>query len=102
MQVLPIASRLLSPVLAGEKTHTIRWREGRVAPGPLTFRDEADPSRRVRVRVHRCTDMPLRAAAGFVGRAADWPDDAMLAGMREHYPTITLDDEVQVVEFARP
>ncbi len=102
MQRLPIASRLFADAASGAKTHTIRWREARIVPGPLTFHDAAAPARTARVAVHRCTDMPLREAAAFVGRAADWPDDVMLEGMRAHYPAIALDDTVQVIEFAAP
>ena len=102
MQELPIAPGLLAPVLDGQKTHTTRWREARIDPGPLIFRDAADPRRTGAVQVPCRTDMALREAAAFAGRAADWPDEVMLAGMRVHYQDIALDDEVQVIEFARP
>ena len=50
------------------------------------------------VSVVRCTDMPLSKAAVYLGMAHEWPDDVMLAGMREHYPDIKLSDIVQVIE----
>ena len=96
VQSLDVVPRLFPGILAGEKTHTIRWREGMIRPGSLRF-DCAGQA--VLVDVTRVTDMPLRAAAAFVGMAAEWPDAVMLVGMREHYPGITLDDVVQVVEF---
>jgi hypothetical protein len=54
------------------------------------------------VEVFRCTDLPLSDAAAFVGRASEWPDDVMLAGMREHYPDIELSSAVQIIEFHPP
>ena len=100
-QRLLVAARLFPAILAGEKTHTIRWRETRIAPGPMLYLCDGSDRRTV-VEVWRCTDMPLREAAAFLGRSADWPDPVMLAGMREHYPSITLDEVVQVVEHHPP
>lgn len=99
LQSLHVVARLFPLILSGEKTSTIRWREMRVVPGPLRFL--CGPAK-AEVRVIRCTDMPLAAAAAYLGRSADWPDAVMLAGMREHYPAITLADVVQVVEFLPP
>ncbi len=42
--------------------------------------------------------MPLASVAAYLGKSDEWPDDVMLAGMREHYPGIELNDIVQVVE----
>ena len=86
-------------MLSGGKDHTIRWREMRISPGPLRLYDEVRPERDVTVMVSRCTDMPLKEAAAFVGRADEWPDEIMLAGMRQHYPKIAMEDTVQVIEF---
>ncbi len=99
LQHLGVVKRLFPLIVSGVKTSTIRWREQRVRPGPLQFQCDEDPSQMVVVTVTRCTDMPLTDAAGFVGRADEWPDEVMLAGMREHYPEIRLSDIVQVVEF---
>ncbi|MFC2968311.1 ASCH domain-containing protein [Acidimangrovimonas pyrenivorans] len=98
MQALPVVARLFPAILAGEKTHTIRWREARIVPGPMTYLCEDAPGQRAVVVVTRVTDLPLREAAALVGMEAEWPPEVMLAGMREHYPEITLDDVVQVVE----
>jgi len=102
MQSLPVVARLFPLILSGEKTSTIRWREGPIGLGPLKFLCEGDPDKSVVVEVLRCTEMPLCEAAAFVGRAEDWPDDVMLEGMREHYPAIELSSRVEVVEFALP
>lgn len=101
MQTLEVVSRLYPDILSGAKTSTIRWRELRISPGPLVFVDQGDPARRVEVVVWDVRDLPLRDAAADLGRASEWPDDVLLAGMREHYPEITLDDVVQIVWFER-
>ena len=102
MQSLRVAGRLYPDVSSGEKTSTIRWREPRIVVGPMTFIHHEQPEKTVVVTVTRCTDMKLRKAAELVGRADEWPDEIMLAGMREHYPEIELNSVVQVVEFKLP
>ena len=100
MQHLEVAGRLWDDLLEGRKTNTIRWREMPVAQGPLTFIRSDDPAQRVVVEVLRCTELPLRQAAEFLGKEDIWPAEVMLSGMRSHYPEITMDDTVQVIEFA--
>ena len=102
MQSLKVAGRLFPLVLSGEKTHTIRWRETRIRPGPMRYVSDGDPEKTVVVLVTRCTDVPLSKAATLVGKQDIWPDPIMLSGMREHYPNIELDDIVQVVEHLTP
>jgi hypothetical protein len=102
MQSLKIVDRLFPLVLNGEKTHTIRWRETRIRPGPMCYVCDGDPEKTVVVLVTRCTDVPLAQAAALVGKQDIWPDPIMLSGMREHYPDIELDDIVQVVEHLTP
>ena len=80
MQSLDVVARLLPLILTGEKTNTIRWREATIIPGPLRFVCLTEPSRTAVVTVTRCTDMPLRDAADFVGKAHEWTDEIMLAG----------------------
>lgn len=46
--------------------------------------------------------MPLVDAAGYLGTETEWPPEAMLDGMREHYPDIELHDIVQVIEHLSP
>lgn len=100
IQSLVVVKRLFPQVLSGEKTSTIRWRERRIVPGQLKFICNESPELTVLVEVHRSTDMPLSAAAAFVGRTDDWPDEVMLNGMREHYPDIQMSSTVQVIEFS--
>lgn len=97
MQALPVVARLFPAILAAEKTRTIRWREPRIVPGPMEYVCEGSGLRAV-VKVTRVTDVALRDAAALVDLEAVWPPEVMLAGMREHYPRITLDDVVQVIE----
>jgi hypothetical protein len=102
VQSLGVVQRLFPDVVSGAKTSTIRWREARICSGYMTYICDGAPDRTVMVWVTHCTDMPLCDAAAFVGRQDDWPDAVMLDGMREHYPAITLDDVVQVVEHLTP
>ncbi len=84
MQTLKVVKRLFPEVESGEKTSTIRWRELRIQPGLMIYECDTDPRKAVTVFVTSCTDMPFSQAAAFVGRNDEWPDDVMLAGMREH------------------
>ena len=102
MQQLTVVARLFPRILSGEKTSTIRWRETSIVPGPMTYVCEGEPTKTVVVVVTQCTSMPLSEAAAFVGKAGVWPDDVMLAGMREHYPDIELSDVVEVIEHRPP
>ena len=102
VQTLSLAGHLFPRVLSGEKTSTIRWQEAPVTVGPLALVHDDEPSRIAVVNVRRCSEMPLSMAASFLGKAEEWPDDVMLAGMRDHYPAIELSDLVQVVEFDPP
>lgn len=102
MQELGIVARLYPLVLSGEKKSSIRWREGDIQPGLLTYRCGENPALTAVVLVTRVTAMPLSEAAAFVGREREWPKDVMLSGMREHYPAIEWDDEVVVVEHLSP
>lgn len=99
IQTLAVVERLFPLILRGDKTSTIRWHEPEIIPGRLRFISEGAAAETFIVEATRCTQMPLSEAAAFVGRAEEWPDAVMLAGMREHYPDITLADIVQVVEF---
>ncbi len=102
MQILGVAERLFPAIVSGEKMSTIRWRERQIVPGVLTFVCDEQPEQTIEVKVFRCTKMPLSDAAAFVGKAAEWPDEDMLEGMREHYPAIKLSSIVQVIEFELP
>jgi hypothetical protein len=102
MQTLGVVPRLFPDIVGGRKTSTIRWREGPIVPGLLRYVCDGDPALTTIVLVTRVTAMPLRAAASHLGRAEDWPDAVMLEGMREHYPDISLDDMVEIVEHLSP
>ncbi len=98
MQSLGVVNRLFAHILSGAKTSTIRWREAPTSLGPMRYVCEDAPDQTVVVDVVCCTDMPLQKAAAYLGMANEWPDEVMLAGMREHYPDIKLSDIVQVIE----
>ena len=98
LQTLGVVGRLFPLVVSGEKTSTIRFREARIVPGPMRYVCDDDASKSVVVNVVKCTDMPLAEVATYLGKTAEWPDDVMLNGMREHYPEIEMTDIVQVIE----
>ena len=102
MQTLYVVPRLFPAILDGGKTSTIRWREGPIEPGPLLYVCDGAPERTAIVHVTRVTTVKLRDAARFLGREEEWPAPVMLEGMREHYPAITLDDDVDIVEHLTP
>ena len=97
MQTLAVVRRLFPLILSGEKTSTIRFREPRIVPGPMRYVCD-DTGKTAVVNVVKSTEMPLAAVAAYLGKTAEWPDEVMLSGMREHYPRIELSDIVQVVE----
>ncbi|MBN33994.1 MAG: hypothetical protein CMM46_04315 [Rhodospirillaceae bacterium] len=102
MQSLGVVGRLFPEILNGSKTSTTRWRELRIEPRRMTCICDDDPSSTVVVWITRRTDFPLRDAAALVDHEDDWPNHVMLAGMREHYRDITLDDTTQIVEHLPP
>lgn len=102
MQTLGVVPRLFPLVESGEKTSTIRWRETPIVTGPMRYVCDGDASRTAIVEVTRVTRMRLDRAAAFLGRQDEWPASVMLEGMREHYPDITLGDEVVVIEHKTP
>ena len=102
MQKLDVVERLFPLLVSGEKTSTIRFREQHIQLGPMVYWCEGDSTRTVTVWVNSCNDMPLSEAAEFLGKTEEWPEEAMLEGMREHYSDIQLSDVVQVVEHYNP
>ncbi|OON38827.1 hypothetical protein BTJ39_16685 [Izhakiella australiensis] len=102
MQYLEIVPRLIPAVRNGTKRHTIRWQEGAVRCGPLTYINQQDPSERLVVWVTEVKTMSLSQAADYLGMSAEWPDPIMLAGMREHYPAIELDSAVVIIHHLSP
>jgi hypothetical protein len=102
MQSLRVIGRLFPDILSGAKRSTIRWRETRIAPGYMLYIRDDDPDQTVLVWATKCTDMPLSEAAAYLGREKEWPKEVMLEGMREHYPGIEWNDEVQIVEHMTP
>ncbi len=102
LQTLLVVKRLFPHILSGAKTSTIRWREAPITLGPMRYICDGAPDQTVVVNVVRYTDMPLSEASAYLGMANEWPDDVMLAGMREHYPDIKMSDIVQVIEHDPP
>jgi hypothetical protein len=102
LQNLEIVPRLLPEVRAGQKFHTIRWREREIVPGPLLYVNAQDPCDTVVVWVTHVENMRLSDVAARLGKSKEWPDDDLLTGMREHYPCIEMDSEVVIIHHLPP
>ncbi|MDF0733033.1 ASCH domain-containing protein [Pseudomonas entomophila] len=102
MQSLEIVPRLLPEVRSGRKQHTIRWRERNVVPGPMLYVNSENSCDTLVVWVTQVETMPLRSVARYLNRTGEWPDPVLLEGMREHYPEINLDSEVEVIHHFTP
>jgi len=102
MQQLTLVPRLMPAVRCGEKTATVRWQEGDSKKGPLRRVNQQDPDDALVVWVTQVDTLLLRDVAAALGWQAEWPEAFMLAGMREHYPAITLSSEVQVIFHLTP
>lgn len=97
MQSLKIVPRLLPEIQSGLKTHTIRWREKKIVPGPMLSVNDSDISDKILVFVTKVEKMPLSAVAFYLGKQNEWTDDGLLLGMREHYPEIEMDSVVDII-----
>jgi len=102
MQTLTLVPRLVPDVRSGVKTSTIRWQEGDVVTGPLKLVNQEDATDTVIVWVTRIETLRLNHIAARLGKEAEWPDAVLLAGMREHYPEISLSSEVQMITHLTP
>lgn len=102
MQSLMIVPRLLPEVRAGHKLHTIRWREPEIVPGIMLYVNTQDASDTVQVVVTCVETMKLSDVADRMGKSQEWPDQVLLQGMREHYPAIVMDSEVEVIYHLPP
>ncbi|MDH2067126.1 ASCH domain-containing protein [Pantoea sp. GD03673] len=102
MQQLTLVPRLMPVVRRGKKTSTVRWQEGEIVTGPLTLVNQQDEADTVIVWVTQIETLRLNEVAARLGKAAEWPDAKLLQGMREHYPAIRLDSEVQLITHLTP
>ena len=93
---------LFPDVRSGKKQHTIRWREGKIIPGPMLYVNADDDSETLVVQVTEVKTMKLFFVASYLGRLEEWSDEVLLSGMREHYPDIRLDSEVEVIHHLAP
>lgn len=102
MQELTLVPRLMPEVRRGEKTSTVRWQEGEIVTGPLRLVNQQNAADSVVVWVTRIDTLRLSDVAAALGKEAEWPDAVLLAGMREHYPAITLACQVQLITHLTP
>ncbi|MEL7696423.1 MULTISPECIES: ASCH domain-containing protein [Pantoea] len=86
MQQLSIVPRLLPAVRRGEKTHTLRWQEGDIHPGPLRYCNQQNPADTLVVWVTSVETLPLcgsgeiRKAGRVAGCGAAGRDARTLSG----------------------
>lgn len=102
IQKLELVDEQFPALLRGEKTDTIRLNEGDIKPGFLLFYSSSGKERAV-VWVTEINYMPLRNVGKKVGYTKRTPDDeTCLRHMKKHYPDITLDTEILLVEYLSP
>ncbi|MBY4890687.1 ASCH domain-containing protein [Pantoea sp. DY-15] len=77
---------MLSYVRSGLKSHTIRWHDKEIIPGPMLQVNASDSSWTVLVIVTEVKEMSLSSVATYLGKQSEWTEDVLLLGMREHYP----------------
>ncbi|NCC21006.1 MAG: ASCH domain-containing protein [Alphaproteobacteria bacterium] len=98
IQTLELADSLFPQVLAGEKTRTLRWREGEIRPGYLLYTSFDNPAWKALVWVTGCRDAPMNEMAPLYDMS---PED-LHKSMQRHYPDIEIDSPVTLVEHLTP
>jgi hypothetical protein len=98
MQMLELVDRRFPALLSGRKTSTIRWNEGVIKPGFLLYVSCSGKERAI-VWVNEVNRIPLRDIGKKIGYDAHHKDENhTLELMRLHYPAITLDTEIDLIE----
>lgn len=98
LQRLELADELFPDLMSGKKTDTLRWNEGTFELGYLEFYSKKDISRRATVLVTGIRKGTLSSFARHYGQSVE----LLLLRMQKHYPDITLNDGVTLVEFMSP
>ncbi len=98
IQSCELVDRRWQALLDGLKLDTIRFNEGDFSTGFLVYYNSSKTQKTV-VWVKEVSKIQLRNIGRKIGFDAHRPDnEAMLAIMRRHYPEITLDTVVTLVE----
>ncbi len=92
IQTLELVDRRWPALLNGEKTDTIRWKEGMIKPGLLKYVACGDRNTTAWVWVVSVRKMLLKD----VPNEPDKQD--LLKRMQKHYPAITLTTEIDFIE----
>lgn len=98
IQTLELADSLFPQLLAGEKTRTLRWREGDVRPGYLLYYSYDNPAWKVLVWVTGCREAPMSEMAPLY----DMSPESLHKAMSRHYSEIEIDSPVTLVEHLTP
>lgn len=98
IQKLELVDRRFDALVEGEKTSTVRLDEGRIEKGFMLYYSSSR-TRHAVVMVTDVDDVPLGKVGNIVGFDDHTPDnETMLAQMQRHYPDITLDTKVMLVQ----
>jgi len=95
IQFLELADDLFPKILNGEKTNTLRWNEGNIKEGYLTFYKTSNPSVKCNVLVSSIETAPMKDFAHKYNMSSQDLHFEML----RHYPDIKIDSEVSFIEF---
>lgn len=99
LQRLELAKDLFPSVMNGKKTDTLRWnKEGPFELGFLEFYAEGNPSLKATVLV---TGLQKGNMAKFAPRY-NMNAEQLTESMQKHYPDITIDAPMTLVEFMSP
>lgn len=77
MQSFKIVLRLLPEVRSGLKTHTLRWREKQLVPGPMLYVNASDGLTDLLHLMER--RIPFREPAGNIFAPAEFPEPLIFA-----------------------
>lgn len=99
LQRLELAKELFPDVMNGRKTDTLCWNnDGQLGLGFLEFYSTVDPALKAVVLV---TGIQKGTITKFASRLR-MNADQLLQSMKKHYPDITMDAQISLIEFMSP
>lgn len=98
IQKLELVDDRFPAIFTGEKTNTLRWREGDIKPGYLVFYASNNPKWKTLVWVTNVDTTPMDKIA----HVYDVTPEELHKAMLRHYPDIQIDSEVVFVEHLTP
>lgn len=98
MQKLELVDDRFPDMVNGQKTNTLRWKEGEVKEGYLLFYATKNPSWKALVWVTNVRNIPMDQIAYVYDMSPQELHKAML----RHYPDINIDSNVSYIEYLSP